>query len=502
MRKVFSILAATLLATTLAAAGRGERGDWEFGPYIGFAALDQYGDIRPDDDLLLGGRVGYFFAPAWSVEASYQVLSTSSNFPLNGVSEPGIDLDAIRLNVLYNFRPGMAFRPFVTLGAGLEGFDADTLASQSQLGLNAGGGLRWFAGEHFAFRVDARVINVDPGDDAGVTGDVDPFENDERQTNIEGTLGFSWLFGGAPPPDSDGDGVPDRRDKCPDTPHGATVDKSGCPTDTDGDGVFDGIDQCPDTPKGHKVDAKGCSQDTDGDGVNDGPDTCPNTPKGATVDAKGCPSDADGDGVYDGLDQCPDTPKGAKVDSKGCPMDSDGDGISDGIDQCPNTPKGATVDPKGCPMDADADGVPDGLDKCPDSPKGTPVDPMGCTIKAAPLFTPEKQSLVLEGVNFATNKAELTAESSAALDRIAASLRDWPEVKVEVGGHTDSSGDATHNLRLSGARAKAVVEYLVNKGIDASRITAKAYGEGSPIADNNTAEGKAKNRRVELKPAK
>jgi outer membrane protein OmpA-like peptidoglycan-associated protein len=495
MRKVFSILAAALLATTLASAGHGESGDWEFGPYVGYVSLDDYDTVKlndeavnPDDDFLFGGRVGYFFVPHWSLEASYQKVSTASGDSLAGITDPGVDLDAARLNVLFNFRPGANFRPFVTLGAGLEGIDAESV-DDSGIGYNGGFGLRWFAGDHFALRIDGRYVYVDAGD-----------KINDKQGNVEGTLGFSWLFGGAPPLDTDGDGVSDRGDKCPDTPHGATVGKTGCPTDTDGDGVFDGIDQCPDTPKGEKADGKGCSQDTDGDGVKDGPDACPNTPKGATVDAKGCPADADGDGVYDGIDQCPNTAKGAKVDAKGCPTDSDGDGVFDGPDQCANTAKGAKVDAKGCPTDGDGDGVYDGLDKCPDTPKGTPVDATGCTLKAAPLFTPEKRTLVLEGVNFATNKAVLTPESSAVLDKIAASLRDWPDVKVEVGGHTDSSGEASHNLKLSGQRAKAVVEYLVGKGIDASRITAKAYGEGSPIADNETPEGKAKNRRVELKP--
>jgi OOP family OmpA-OmpF porin len=90
-------------------------------------------------------------------------------------------------------------------------------------------------------------------------------------------------------------------------------------------------------------------RDTDGDGVNDLLDACPNTPIGAVVDKDGCPIDSDGDGVYDGLDKCPNTPKGAKVDKDGCPIDSDGDGVYDGLDKCPNTPKGAKVDAKGCP---------------------------------------------------------------------------------------------------------------------------------------------------------
>lgn len=125
---------------------------------------------------------------------------------------------------------------------------------------------------------------------------------------------------------------------------------------------------------------KGEELDSDGDGVPDSIDECPNTPIGAQVDAKGCPIDSDGDGVPDYLDRCPDTPKGVKVDEKGCPMDSDGDGVPDSMDECPNTPKGVKVDEKGCPMDSDRDGVADYLDKCPNTPRGTKVDANGCPL--------------------------------------------------------------------------------------------------------------------------
>ncbi|MCK5186080.1 MAG: OmpA family protein [Deltaproteobacteria bacterium] len=125
---------------------------------------------------------------------------------------------------------------------------------------------------------------------------------------------------------------------------------------------------------------KGEELDSDGDGVPDSIDECPNTPIGVEVDAKGCPIDSDGDGVPDYLDKCPNTPKGVKVDAKGCPIDSDGDGVPDYLDKCPNTPKGCKVDKDGCPIDSDGDGVPDCLDKCPNTPRDTKVDKNGCPI--------------------------------------------------------------------------------------------------------------------------
>jgi OOP family OmpA-OmpF porin len=210
-------------------------------------------------------------------------------------------------------------------------------------------------------------------------------------------------------------------------------------------------------------------QDSDGDGVTDDKDRCPGTPHGATVDAYGCPQDSDGDGVYDGIDECPDTPRGALVDARGCPLDSDGDGVYDGIDKCPGTPPGTAVDKDGCPLHA-----------------------------GRPLFEPGKEKLVLEGVNFAFNSDELTPESHETLDNVAASLQDWSEVRVRVEGYTDNIGDAQYNLGLSDRRAKAVRDYLISKGIDASRLEWKGFGEADPVASNDTPEGRAKNRRVEL----
>ncbi len=243
--------------------------------------------------------------------------------------------------------------------------------------------------------------------------------------------------------------------------------------------------------------------DTDGDGVLDRDDRCPGTPRGAIVDEFGCPLDSDGDGVYDGIDRCPDTPKGAEVDKKGCPLDSDGDGVYDGLDKCPDTPKGATVDGKGCPSDADGDGVFDGIDRCPNTPKGVEVDAKGC-----PVETSEKEEEFLDtgmiresNILFELGKADLKPESKKVLDEIGKVLVQWPDLKIEIGGHTDNQGAEDFNQKLSEQRAAAVFEYLKAEfpKINASNFTTKGYGESAPVASNDTKEGRAKNRRVEFK---
>ena len=140
-------------------------------------------------------------------------------------------------------------------------------------------------------------------------------------------------------------------------------------------------------------------------------------------------------------------------------------------------------------VDSDGDGVPDDADKCPDSPRDKPVDADGCTIV----------SVVLKDVQFELNSSDLTPDSSASLDKVVAAMNDYPELRIEIQAHTDSMGEASYNQYLSEQRAASVRDYLVGKGIAADRMVAKGYGETSPIADNGTREGRAKNRRVELK---
>ncbi len=202
------------------------------------------------------------------------------------------------------------------------------------------------------------------------------------------------------------------------------------------------------------------------------------------------PGDSDGDGVVDRVDRCPGTPRGRVVKANGCENDGDGDGVVDGVDLCPGTPAGAPVDGRGCPLDSDGDGVADYMDNCPGTPAGERVDNRGCKLQ---------EEIHLRGVNFETNSADLTADSSARLDDASATLLRNSDLRVEVAGYTDSSGTAAYNLNLSRRRAESVMNYLVSHGVDAGMLSARGYGEANPIADNATAAGRAENRRVSLR---
>ena len=273
-------------------------------------------------------------------------------------------------------------------------------------------------------------------------------------------LSIALRLGGAK--DTDGDGVEDREDGCPETPLQAIVDGSGCPSDQDGDGIFDGIDLCA------------------------------GTARGATVDGAGCPRDSDSDGILDGLDKCPDTDPRVLINEEGCPYDSDGDGIFEGIDQCPSTPAGAAVDERGCRVDTDGDGVANGLDKCPDtSPEAEPNE-SGCSWI-------QRGEDVLPTIRFGVGSARLAPGSSPALNEVADILKQNPDVTVEIGGHTDNEGPARLNRKISLERAEEVKRYLAARGVPNSQMVTKGYGEVHPIASNRHAEGRAQNRRIELK---
>ncbi|PJJ58629.1 OmpA family protein [Hymenobacter chitinivorans] len=258
--------------------------------------------------------------------------------------------------------------------------------------------------------------------------------------------------------------------------------------DTDGDGVSDKKDKCPGTPTGVAVDANGCPLDGDGDGVPDYQDKCP-TEKGLAT-LEGCP-DRDGDGVRDGDDACPDTP--GKAELRGCP-DADNDGVIDSADKCPGTPAGVKVDANGCPVDSDGDGVPDYQDRCPQRPG--PASNKGC-----PEMKVEEKKKLQEAtkyIQFEFDKATLKPISFPTLNGLVEILNAYPDYSLGISAHADNKGDDAYNLRLSDARAASARTYMLSKGIPADRIVSHGYGETKPIADNATEAGRAINRRVEF----
>ncbi len=285
--------------------------------------------------------------------------------------------------------------------------------------------------------------------------------------------------------DSDGDGVRDKKDKCPNTPKGVGVTPEGCPLDGDKDGVADYLDKCPKEVGGKNM--NGCP-DKDKDGVADIDDGCPDVP--GTERFKGCP-DTDGDGIEDSKDKCPNA-KGSDQ-FKGCP-DTDGDGVDDSNDKCTDTEKGIKVDSKGCALDTDGDGIIDSKDKCPTSKAEGTAN--GCPeIKVVVI---KRLQTIAQQINFETGKATLKPSSFPVLDELAKIMAEYVDYNLKMGGHTDNVGNDDANFKLSQARMDAVKSYLVTKGVALGRIEATGYGETKPVASNDKADGRMQNRRVEL----
>jgi hypothetical protein len=234
--------------------------------------------------------------------------------------------------------------------------------------------------------------------------------------------------------------------------------------------------------------------DSDQDGISDDKDKCPFNEIGAKVDRDGCPLDADYDGVTDDLDHCPNTDRAAAsfVDIYGCAVDSDFDGIPDYLDKCAHNAVGASVDSFGCPVDSDRDGVPDGLDDCPNTLYGVAVDRNGC-IDLAVIDKP----LVLY-IDYTSGSHEVDSDSREKIKKLAALLNFVSDVKIEVNGYTDDIGTPLANRSLSEKRAKRVSEYLISYGVETARIKVFGKGESDFVASNQTAEGRAKNRRIEI----
>jgi len=328
------------------------------------------------------------------------------------------------------------FDPFVYLGG-----TYTSVGNNSEGMINAGVGFNSWLNENIGL---AFQTGTKKGFSSGV------------KTHFQSSLGLIFKFGGK---DTDGDGIYDKDDSCPDVAGLAAF--NGCP-------------------------------DADGDGVQDSKDSCPNVAGLAALN--GCP-DADGDGIADKDDMCPNE-KGSSA-NRGCP-DSDGDGVVNKDDKCPNVAGPAANG--GCPWpDTDGDGVLDKDDNCVN--EAGPASNNGCPEPVISDAAVQTINMGAKSILFNTGKTSFKAGVTKKLDEIVAIMNQFPKATFTVEGHTDSTGGAALNLRISEKRAMAVRDYFVKKGISTERLEAKGYGEGSPVADNKTRAGRSANRRVEIKVA-
>jgi len=364
-KNILNLTTAIALGCVVASPAMADGHKYEVTGAVGYNFFDN--DTGIDDGEFLGLGFGYVVNPKWTLEA----WITDGDSDLDG-SNADVDIESYRLDALYHLPEFGAWKPYIVGGLGraefdTAGFDADS----SQL--NLGAGLKRHLAENWVLRGDVRAIdNIDQGSDL-----------DDFGTDFAVQLALSYVFGGS-----------GHQKK----PEPVTVAKAA---------------------------------DSDGDGVVDTADLCPNTPAGVSVNSRGCPLDSDGDGVYDYQDRCPGTAANLKVDSKGCP-----------------------------------------------------------------LKLTESVQIELQ-VNFDTNSSVVKPEYFAEIKRVADFMNQYANTAVEVQGHTDSRGGAAYNKALSQRRADAVAAVLVTEhGVDPRRVSGRGYGEEQPIASNDTAEGRANNRRV------
>lgn len=392
-----------------------------FDSYTGFTPefyLSRY--LNPSFDLMLKDELGY------------KDQNASGTLDMNNVL---LNL-RYKLNNGYILKENSGIKPYLFAGPG---YLSDNMANN--INFDAGVGVKFALSPSVALYVEGGYINH-------LKTTVGPEVRTDNFLKVTGGLEFS--LGKAK--DSDGDGVADRKDKCPDTPAGVAVDENGCPLDKDGDGVPDYKDDCPDVAGPASL--NGCP-DKDGDGVPDKDDLCPDVP--GLMKFKGCP-DTDGDGVPDNIDKCPDTPKGCPVDATGCPLDTDGDGVIDCQDNCPTV--AGLADNHGCPE--------------------------------------EWQEISTGPVYFDFDKSTLRPATKDVLDQLISKLNASAEYDVVISGYTDSIGTEEYNQGLSERRAQAVVKYLISKGINNAYVGMHGYGETHPAAPNNSRANRQLNRRDEF----
>ena len=371
------------------------------------------------------------------------------------------DFNAASINLRFNIvAPEYIIRPYVFAGAGAILFDNQLNFHQEKYDFmlpSTGAGINIRLTPVIMLNLQETFMFSNHDGRDGVDNAAGKME--KKDSYVTHMVGLTFNMGNSV--DTDQDGVSDKKDNCPGTPAGVAVDKMGCPLDKDADGVPDYLDNCPDI-SGSKM-------------------------------LNGCP-DRDNDGVEDSKDQCPD--QAGTVALYGCP-DADGDGLADKEDKCPTV-----AGPKengGCPvLDADKDGVADKDDDCP-SVAG-PISNRGCPEVTTEVI--EKLKIQARSVFFNSGKSTFKTGDAAtitSLDAMREILRNYPNAKFSIEGHTDSDGSNAFNQKLSEDRANAVRNALIEKGVKADNLTAVGFGESKPIATNKTAAGKAQNRRTEVK---
>lgn len=362
------ICAASAVAVAMAAASGAQSQNGEEGftihPHLGYYKFDS--DRNVDDTLFPGIGLGYQFDNPWAIEFNYLTKETNAESP----SSVDVDFEQYRLDALYHLGGNGDIQPYLAAGIGENNFDFPNIDVDETV-INIGGGVKFALTDALSLRTDARLFN----------------SMDEEDQDLALSVGLNYLFGSS---------------------------KSRAPM--------------------------------------------------APVEDRSKPAS---------------------------PMDSDGDGVVDSRDRCPNTPAGTSVDANGCERDSDNDGVVDSRDACPNSEAGARVDERGCYI-----VLQETRTIELK-INFANDSAVITDQYIDQIQQVVDFMREYPLTKVVVEGHTDDRGSASYNQQLSERRARAVASELVNRfGIENNRVSAVGKGEVEPVTTNDTAEGRAANRRV------
>jgi outer membrane protein OmpA-like peptidoglycan-associated protein len=449
------VVTGTVLAlATLPAGARADEHKIELGGFVGWhvfsttnelGVFDDMDSLAPDSALAFGARLGVNLHPRLALEAELAVVPSTAG-------DANLTVFGWRGQFLVHLATEGKVRPFLLVGGGgmsASSGDSTEVAADTDMQLHGGAGLKLDVTDDWGLRLDGRVMLPPSSEDDSFTQD------------YEVLVGFYGRF-------------PQAKRQ----PVVIIEEEPEPPADPDEDGLVGALDQCPD-----KAEDKDGFQDEDG---------CPDP-------------DNDDDGVGDAIDAEPNKPedKDGFQDEDGAPeADNDNDGVLDGADKEPNAPedKDGFQDEDGAPeLDNDQDGVLDGNDKCPDQLETMNgfQDGDGCEDKLPKEIA--KFTGTIKGINFDNGKSTIKKGSFGLLDKAVDVLNQYPDLRIEISGHTDDQGERDFNMKLSQDRADAVKQYFVGKGIDPSRIETVGYGPDKPLVENKNKASRAKNRRIEFK---